>query len=380
MSVTPNPSVITQITSAARHPRGMVKIGGNIIPAWIEFEVDNNAFRDADTFHITLALSGLVAPYDANWISNQTSMQIEVLAGLVDDPTSWSVTDLDSLIVGNVDDVEFDPVARTMTLSGRDLTSLLIDAKTAEKWINQTASAIATTLAVRHGLTPVIPQSTAGFAGGYYKVDHAIPTQAQTEWDLLCWLAQQVGFICYVDGRNLYFGPPPDPSHAPKFPIAWADADAQNTFRSNTTSIKFGRTLTVGKTITVTVRSWNQAQGKGFSVSYPNANGGKIKPGSATSPAQPYSYIIPNLTKDQAQKRAAAIYNEMIRNEMRLSIDMPATNDLDVMTRIPVTGTNTVWDQTYFPESIQRRMNFEEGYRMSITAKNHSDEVELVEP
>jgi len=50
------------------------------------------------------------------------------------------------------------------------------------------------------------------------------------------------------------------------------------------------------------------------------------------------------------------------------------------MTRIPVTGTNTVWDQTYFPESIQRRMNFEEGYRMSITAKNHSDEVELVEP
>lgn len=376
MSVTAN--AVTDISSSVRYPRGIIKIGGNVIPSWLAFEVDSNAFRESDTFHITLALSGLVAPYDANWISSQTTMQVEVFAGVVDDPANWSITDLDSLIVGNVDSVEFDPVARTMTLSGRDLTSLLIDAKTAEKWLNQTASAIATTLARRHGLTPVIPQSTSGLAGGFYESDHAIPTQAQTEWDLLCWLAQQVGFICYVDGKNLYFGPPPDPSLAPKFPVAWVPADSQGPNRANATSMNFARTLTVGKTITVTVRSWNQQQAKGFSVSYPSANGGKIKAGSATSPAQPYSYLIPNLTKDQAQKRAAAIYNEMIRNEMRLTLDMPAINDIVVMTQIPVTGTGTAWDQTYYPESIQRRMSFDEGYRMTITAKNHSDEVEPV--
>jgi hypothetical protein len=161
----------------------------------------------------------------------------------------------------------------------------------------------------------------------------------------------------------------------------WVDGDDQSPFSSNTTTLGLSRTLTVGKTLNVTVRSWNQQQRKGFSVSYPSSNGGKIKPGSAKSPAQDFSYVIGNLTKDQAQARAVAIYNEMIKNEMRLSIEAPAASvdDLDVMHCIPLSGTGTAFDQTYFPESIQRRMHFEEGYRMTVNARNHSDEVEPAE-
>ena len=292
------------------------------------------------------------------------------------DPNNFSSTDLDSLITGNVDQLEYNPAARTLTISGRDLTSLLIDSKTAEKWNNQTASQIVQTIAARHGLQANVTDTT-GLAGGFYQIDHAIPTQGQTEWDLVCWLAQQVGFVVYVDTNTLYFNPPPDQTQEQTFPLVWTDGDSQTPFSSNTAALSFSRTLTVGKTLTVTVRSWNQQQRKGFSVSYPSSTGGKIRPGSATSPAQNFSYVIGNLTKDQTQARAAAIYNEMIKNEMRISVDMPAAKvvDLDVMHRIPVTGTGTSYDQTYYPETITRRMSFDEGYRMTITARNHSDEV-----
>lgn len=379
MALSPDAVSIANIPNVARFPRGIVKINGNIIPALVEFEVDSNAWRESDTFRVTLALSALQAPYDEAWIASQTTMQVQLYGGTVDDPSNWSVDDLGSpLIVGNVDQVDYCPSSRTLELSGRDLTALLIDSRTAEKWINQSASQIATTIANRHGLTPNVTD-TSGLAGGFYQADHVIPTTSQTEWDLLCWLAQQVGFVVFVKGQSLYFGPPPDTS-ANTYPVAWVPGDTQNAFRSNVSSLRFSRTLTVGKTITVTVRSFNQQQRKGFSESYPSSKGGKIKPGSATSPAQAYSYLIPNLTKDQATQRAQAIYNEMIKNEMRMTADLPADNVLDIMHVIPVSGTGTSFDQTYYPESINRRLSMDEGFRMSISAKNHSDEVEPAEP
>lgn len=373
-----NPDVIGSIVSQARQPRGMVKVNGNIIAAWVDFEVSENAFREADTFRVTLALSGLVAPYDEIWFCSQTTMQVEVLAGFPINPTSYSSTDLQSLVVGNVDNVDYDPASRTLVLSGRDLTSLLIDAKTAEKWNNQTPTQIAQKLATRHGMQFYTNIQGSALAGGFYQIDHAIPTQGQTEWDLLCWLAQQVGAVVFVDGNTLNFVQPPNQDANP-YPVAWQASSSQQPFRSNTVRIKFSRTLTVGKTITVTIRSWNQKQRKGFSVSFPSSSAGKINPGKAKSPAQPYSYIIPNLTKDQATKRAAAIYNDIIKNEMRVNISIPADSTLDIMHSIPVTGTGTAFDQTYYPESITRRMSFEDGYSMSISAKNHSDELEPAE-
>lgn len=366
------------IVSQARRPRGLVKVNGSIVPGWLEWETEQNTFREADTFRVVFALSLLQAPFDEAWFLNQTTLSIELFGGFPDDPNNYSSTDLDSEIVGNVDEVAFDPVARTLTLSGRDLTALLIDAKTAEKWNNQTASEVANTLANRHGLKPVVT-STKGFVGGYYQIDHVVTTCAQTEWDLLCWLAQQVQFVVYVKGHELHFEPQPDASTAPQYPINWVPADSQQTFRSNASQLSFQRTLTVGKTIAVEVRSFNQQQRAGFRVIYPKKQGSQIKPGEATSPAQLYSYNVPNLTLEQATQRAQSIYNDLIKNEMRLTAEMPADNVLDTLHVIPVSGTGTVFDQTYFPHSITRTMSMHEGYRMRIAARNHSEAVAPVE-
>lgn len=358
-----------------RSPRGMVKINGAPVSGWLDFEVDSNAYREADTFRVTFSLSKLVAPYDAAWFTSQTTISVELLAGFPTNPASYGASDLDSLVIGNADEVSFDPAQRTLELSGRDLTSLLIDAKTAEKWQNQTASEVATTIAGRHGLTPVVTATTETM-GRFYQIDHVSTTSVETEWDFLCGVAQQMQFVVYVKGKELHFEPAPDPATAAQYPVTWTPADVNGPFQSNTKRLSFTRTLTVGKTISVTVRSWNAKQRKGFTSSYPTGHVHGIKPGKATTPSQNYSYIIPNLTQDQATKRAQAIYNDLIKHEMRLSASLPGDNDLTILNVIPVTGTGTAFDQTYYLESITRRMDMHSGYRMDVRARNHSTDVQ----
>ena len=377
-----NAQAAQQIVSGARRPRGLVKVNGQVLPAktpagqgWTYFEVTNTSYREAGTFRVCFALSGLPSSYSEAWFASQTTIGIELFAGFPVDPTNYGSSELQSLILGNVDSVEYKPAERILELSGRDLASLLIDAKTAEKWQNQTASGIAKTLAARHGLTPVVTATTDKM-GRFYQIDHVNTTTAQTEWDFLCWIAQQTQNVVYVKGNELHFEPAPDPATAPQYPVFWVPATESAPFQSNAKTLGFSRTLTVGKTITVTVRSWNQKQAKGFTATYPTNHAKGIRPGSATEPAQNYSYVIGNLTQQQAIQRAQAIYNEIIKNEMRMTASFPGDGTLDVAHVIPVSGTGTAFDQTYYPETIIRRMTYDGGYSMDVTARNHSNDVE----
>lgn len=364
-----------------RQPRGMVKINGTPVKGWSEWEVSTNYFREADTFNITFRLGWLDAAgsaFDSAWLTSQTTIGVEVLAGFPADPNNYTDADLSSLIVGNVDKVSYDPTRRVLELSGRDLASLLIDAKTTEKFLNQTASQVATTLANRHGLTPQVADAP-GLIGTFYQIDHASTTVAQTEWDFLCQIAQLTQHVVYVRGHTLYFQPAPDASKATPYPIQWVPGNNQTSFQSNAKGLRFERTLTVGNTVTVTVRSWHQGQAKGFTAIYPTFRAKGIKPGTATVPSQNYLYVIGNLTQQEALQKAQAIYNEIIRNEMRMRYELPGDNALDITNVMQVSGTGTKFDQGYFPDSITRRMSADGGYTMEGTARNHSADVALAQ-
>lgn len=364
-------------TSQTRQPRAVVKINGTPIWGWVSFEVSVNAYREADTFSVVFASKGLPPERDTTWLVAQTTMQIEIWAGFPLDPDNYTSDDLELLISGHVDDTSVNLVARTIELTGRDLTALFIDAKTAESFKNQTAAQVVQTLASRHGLEAYIKVSDLTLQGAFYQIDHAIATQGQTEWDLLCSLAQFVGAIAYVRGMTLNFVDDPNNNHDRQFPVTWVDSDDAQTFRANVANIKFARSLIAGKTVTVTVRSWNLQQGTSFNVSFPAAEGTAARQGKVGDPTQNFSRSFPNLTKDDAMKRAQKIYNEIIKKEMRASIDMPAANpsDFDITDSIPISGTGTAFDQTYFPQSIRRSMSITGGYTMSIESSNHSDEV-----
>lgn len=371
-------AVIDPSADPVRNPRGLVKVEGVTCTAWIEFEVDSNAFHEADTFEIELAVKDLQAPHDLAWFCDQSTMSMEIFAGFPADPNNVSEADLTLLIKGNVDTLDFDPIGRTIRLNGRDLTSLLIDAKTTEKWQTQTASQIASTLASRHGLTPVVT-ATSTPVGRYYQIDHVSMTSTDTEWELLTWLATQEGFVVYVKGDELHFEPKPDPADVVPLEIEWEEPDDEYGFhRAPIVRIGFQRTLTVGKGVIVQVRSWNQKQKTGFTATYPTSHAKGIKPGSASSPAQVYSYVIGNLTQEQALQRAQALYNEIIRHEMRFNASMPADLETSSTSMVKVSRTGTAFDQLYYVDSVARSMSNGGGFTMDLSGKNHSQDTSLV--
>lgn len=360
--------------AAARHPRSIVKVTWwqssdlqvtDEMKGWVEWEVNNNAFSQADTFHVTFAQSGLPDGYDIGWWASQQQMWIEILAGFPSDQDNVDESELTTWIYGMADEVSYDPVNRTIEVSGRDLTSLLIDSKATLKWQNHTASAIATEIAAKYGLTPMITDTTTLY-GKSLNNDDAGMTDQQSDWDLLTMLAKQEGFVVYVRGQALYFQAPADAAGDP-YVIEW-QTNADGSPRANVESISFSRNLTLSRDVTVEVKSWTLASPTKPFVKTATAVH------NAGSPGKPlkYSYTFPNLMPEQAAQKAQSLLQEVTAHEVKLSASMPADDLLDVTSVIQVTGTGSAFDQIYFPEEVVRRMSMDEGYTMHVSAKGSS--------
>lgn len=359
-----------------RAPRGLVRLGtfpGTIVPGWVSWSVSNNSYFEADTFRTVFAVKKLPSANDANWFSTQKEIFAEVLAGFPQDPANPTPGELNSLIYGRVDNINYNPRDGLITLTGRDLTAAFIDAKIADEFQNQTSSDIATLLAGNHGLTPQVTE-TSTFVGTYYTQDQVSLTADRSEWDLLCLLARQEGFVVFVTGQTLYFGPNPRSTDNPLV-VNWQKPSATNGSPiANVKGISFDRSLTVAKGITVTARSPSLTRKTPVTQSYPSAakniGAGKSSPFGAT---QQYFFTLPaGKTPVEVEAYAKAKYDDIISHEMKLSIHLPADATLDISKVITVQGTGTAYDQTYFPRLITRDMDLDGGYNMVVEAQNSS--------
>ncbi|WP_433867105.1 hypothetical protein [Ralstonia wenshanensis] len=366
---------------AVRQPRAIVKVTGAavngvyppaVIVPWESWSVDNNTFYQADTFRVTIASSVLPTAVSVDWFSSQTEAFIEILAGFPADPLNYTEADLDSLIYGRIDDVEYDPVSTRLSLTGRDLTAVFIDAKTTIQYQNLTSSQVAAKLAVSHGLSVSGP-ATTGLVGNMYARDHVSMTDQRSEWDLLTWLAQQEGFACYVTGKTLNFGPRP-PAPAEPYELRW-EIDENGNPAANVKDLRLSRSLTVAKGITVVVRSYNLKQKKSFVAYYPSkgkgTQAGKASPFGNT---QVYSILRGGLDPAGALALAQKTHKELTQHEMKMHARLPADNILTQIAMVRLTGTGTNFDQDYYVEGITRSMSLEEGYSMDVSAKNVNPE------
>jgi phage protein D len=366
------------VAGQVRQPRGIVKINGAAMLGWVDWTVNNNTHHQADTFRITFALSALPAGFGADWWASQTSIAVEIFGGVPPDPVNYTDSQLKSWIYGNVDEIEFDPVAGHVLVTGRDLTALLIDTKTTEKWANQTSAQIATTLATRHGLTASVAATTV--RAGTYFTETAQMNDSRSEWDLLTFLAAKEDFIVYVSGQTLYFQPKPDAATVTPYALNWVPAGANSAIpQFNGKTVNFRRNLTVAKGVVVIVKSTqHKKNGQAITATFPK--GAKATTaGTSGSKVQVY-YITnqDNLTQQKADELAANRHREITRHEMKLSATLPADDLLTGQSVISVTGTGSTFDQTYFPDSVERRMSMEEGYSMTVTAKNHNTDSETL--
>lgn len=349
--------------SQVRRPRGLVKINGQAMPSWLAWDWNGNSLYQADTFSADLALSGMPAGRDGRWWSEQGEIEVELFAGFPADAEVFGEGDLTSMFVGFADEVEVEWETNVVRLTGRDRTAAFTDNKTSEKFPNQTASQIASTLAARRGLTAAV-KATSTRVGKYYKDTRTRLEDDRTEWDLLTWLAREEGFVVYVKGRELHFEPP---ATRATYTVERRGADQGVTPSGDFVRLRTSRVLTVANDITVTVRSWNSKEKKAF------VRKATRKKGQGQH-VQQYSYTIPGLTPEQAQQRANQLLAELSRHEMKLQLDGPADNVLGKADLITLTGTDSAFDQTYFPDTVHRSLDFEGGYRWAVTAKNHSPE------
>lgn len=373
--------------SQARQPRGLVKvsaidaagnkISGEVMPPALDLEVTNNTFGHADNFRLVFAVSAMPADRREDWWAAQNQITVEIYAGLPADPENFTAADLDLLIVGNVDEQAFDPTARTIELHGRDLTALLIDTSASENFLNRLSSDVATTLALRHDLTPQVTK-TAKTVGGYYKdVVASLSHGNKSEWDILCELANLEGFVVYVKGRTLYFGPQ---QTAEPYPLTWHQpTEDQNFPQFFGTRLSFSKRLHLSGGIIVKAANFNMKTGKTQVAFYPPGSASKVEVPQA-SKSSPQLYTVrakPSAMPDQLMQIAKAKYDQVLQHEMNLSTAMPADNVLSAGMQVTVSGTGTAFDQRYFVCEVTRRLDMHEGYTMRIEAKNIAPESQV---
>jgi hypothetical protein len=308
------------------------------------------------------------------WWYSQSEIFIEIFAGFPKDPANFSMTDLQSLIYGRIDDLHLNPVAGVLTVTGRDMTSYFIDTKVTDDWLNHTASQIADELATKYGLQHDYIFETKDKVGSYYQIDRSLLTNQSSEWDLLSYLAERESFVVYCKGQALHFEPWSKGQHN-AYELRWQAPTTSNGFPVfNGTSIQINRSLTVAKGVVVWVQALNLKTGKPIFECYPkNKKGQGTQPGESSPRAAVYTFRPPGIsTPADALKFAQAKHREISFHELRLSGTLPADDLLTPQSVILFSGIDYELDQLYYPRCVTRRMSVHEGYVMSFEANNVS--------
>jgi phage protein D len=224
------------MSATLRQPRLNVLANGVPVPGAAAATVCSNNYRAADRFRVSLAAATAGSLIDADTITLEVQFSLD------------GGTSFQSVITGAVDALDFDAVQGKLSLTGRDLSAGLIEARTQETFANQTASEIATTLAGRHGLAAQVTATTTP-AGRYWELEHDrivlnAFSQATAEWDLLVSLAQHEGFDIWVSGATLYFQP-----QQTNTPVVITPQDC--------VSLRLEHALTLAGDVEVIVKSWH---------------------------------------------------------------------------------------------------------------------------
>ncbi len=316
-------------------PRARVSIDGVPVPGLVELEIDAGGCFQAGRFLAAFAL-GAVPGFDVTYYAGLTSQN--VLIEVAPDGLGYV-----TMLTGQVDAVRIDWTRRLASISGRDLTALLIDTEIAQSFVNQTASQIAQGIAGEHGLVPNVMPTTA-LVGQYYQLDHArtalgLNAHVTTEWELLTALALAEGYLVSITGNTLNFGPPQAP--VPVFMTP-----------GSMSGLSFDMITTLPGA--ATVKSWNcrnksvvtETQGAGLMA----------------------TIIRPNLVQAQAQALAQGHLQILGQHRLIMQARMPADAVLAPGMQLFLAGVGGALDQTYVVDAVKRRLDGRAGFVQDVRA------------
>ena len=365
----------TPVPAGARRPRGFLIIDGQKI-AVLELSTTSSTHFTADSFSATLSQRGQPQNFNAlQWDKLAVGSTVQVCFGFLTPgqkanelPTAANsgvilTAIVDSIVINRVPE-------GTVTVTGRDLTSKLIDAKTANNYTNKTASDAVTLIAKQFGLTPNVT-ATKTPIGKYQNDQYSSLNSPVAYWDLIVDWANQENFDAYVSGTTLYFGPPEADSD-PQPWVFYARDDGQGRYWANVKTMELTRNANLSKDITVTVLSHISKTGQTIKVTASRA--GTRAPTSSRSgdanTVDNYLFRRPGMTQAQAQNWANAELAAITQYEREFTVSLEGSPDLHTRKKVIIQGTNTSFDDSYYVRTINRSWNRQDGFSMTVTGKN----------
>ena len=361
-------------SGAARMPRAILEVGGTAIP-WVSFDMQHNGVFEAGTLSVKMPAAFSRWPF---W-TQQTEILVDVYVGYPSDPEDYGTADLTLMMTARIDEFRLDPAASTITLCGRDLTSLFIDNKVDGTYQNMTSSAVVAQLAAKFPQLQANIAATTGWIGNYLKQD-SVQIQASTSmWKLMTYLAQHEGLQCFVLGRQLYFGDFGSTVSDAPYAIVYRPPSGTGAAPGiNAMRLEFSHDMTISGDVAVRVRSFHGAQNAAYSYTAKGARQQKSleKSLKTVQTAQEYDFVFPGLTQSQVRKKAETLLQQISRHEYKLEAAVPGDLATFPWTPVTVSGTGTAFDTAYQIARIGRSFDAR-GYCMTISARTAPNEQEV---
>ena len=333
-----------------------------------EAEVSTSDHQAAGWFRAVVAF-GLDPVFTPAAFANMPQATAQILVGLALPGLPAAAATWQSLMTGTVDAITLDLTDGTAHLTGRDFTALFIDTLSAETFANNTSSEIAQTLALRHGLAPVVTATTTP-TGRYYQDGHNLSSlhrssKTVTEWDLLASLAEVEGFDVFVQNSSLFFAPP----LAATLPAIWQWIPG-GASATTLTTLQMERSLALARDIVVTVQSWDSRHAQMITQTVRSSALNAAPASAASNPATNTTYVLvrPNMTPQQAMALATQTLSDLSRHERVVTATMPGELELAPRSLVALQGTDTDFDQTYLVDEITRRVTARGGFVQTVRA------------
>ena len=303
-------------------------------------DVFATSLMSADRFRVQLAGADVE-------VFRQPGVRVEISAAVSD--AAWT-----PLVIGQVDGLSWDAVHRVLDVEGRDLSAVLMETQAGETFANQTASEIVATVAARNGLLADVT-ATQTPVGRYYQGQHDRMTlgqyaRAQTEWDLLAWLAGQEGFELGMVGDRLSFGQ--------------RDGSAVALDAGACTAIEVQQQVGLSRPLRVTVRSWGTRTGKAVEAQADASGDGTVW-------AQ--AIVRPNLSAEEAERLAKRTVADLRRHAWTAQVSMPGELALTARSRVTLAGAGAGWDRGFDVTGVDRHIDVRRGFMQHLTLQNSGE-------
>lgn len=326
-------------------PRAVVEVAG-VNVRWhdmIDTSFENTLYLAADSFEATFRNDR----YLSDWF--RKLQEVKIYLGYVKNPASWTKAELDHVFTGRIDGVKpkFGS-SMTVQIIGRDYSAPMIDTEYSVAYAERTSSQIATMMAVKYGLTPLVTETTV-------IVEKELQADKK-EWEVLQALADREGFVCYVTrNKELYFGPRQEEDEE-----IVAELNYLLPGLANTGEIDFDDS-TVGVINKVTVRHWGPnkqlIEASAVNQQVVDAMDGQIK--------ERVVYESRAKTYELAQIYAEKRLKQLSRMVITGSGFYPGNPRIIAEKKAKVSGCGR-FDEAYYVEKAVHKLSKNEGYRTTF--------------